>query len=172
MLWHMLSRPGMDVSPFAWAALMSWRAISGRGQPRASRCCRNQAPSSFGITPSFAVWTFTDTRCVRECPYVSSVPLTGDGGGRWSGEEAVGEAGLGAVDERADLAGLQDEGGAVRVGGLAQGDPAAGECLGFQAGAAAVAPWLVPAAGAEVCRAHAVMDVHGFRSPYWCRGGC
>src|SRR6266545_1444816 len=74
MLWHMLSRPGMDVSPLAWAALMSWRAVSGRGQPRASRCCRNQAPSSFDITPSFAIWTLTDTYRVRECPQVSTSP--------------------------------------------------------------------------------------------------
>src|SRR6266545_2394436 len=119
MLWHMLSRPGMDVSPLAWAALMSWRAISGRGQPRASRCCRNQAPSSFDITPSLAVWTFADTHRVRECPYMSP-RRCGDGGCLWLGEEVVGEAGLGAVDERADLAGLQDERGAVWVGGLAQ----------------------------------------------------
>jgi len=30
MLWHMPSVPGMDVSPLAWPAWMSWRAISGR----------------------------------------------------------------------------------------------------------------------------------------------
>src|SRR6266498_5546714 len=170
MLWHMLSRPGMDVSPLAWAALMSWRAISGRGQPRASRCCRNQAPSSFDITPSFAIWTLTDTYCVRECPQVSTSP-PGDGRGIRSGEEVVAEAGLGAVDECADLVRLQDECGAVRVAGLAQGDPAAGELLGFQAGAL-VAPRLAPAVVAEVCRAHAVMYVVHVMSPSGCRGGC
>jgi hypothetical protein len=72
--------------------------------------------------------------------------------GCWSGEQVVGEAGLGAVDEGADLGGFQDDGGAAGVGGLAQGDPAAGEFLGFQAGAAVVAPRLAPAVWAEVGR--------------------
>lgn len=70
--------------------------------------------------------------------------------GCWSGKQVVGEAGLGTVDEGADLAGFQDEGGTVRVGGLAEGDLAAGELPGFQAGAAVVAPGLAPAIGAEV----------------------
>src|SRR5580658_4155941 len=102
----MLSAAGMELSPTAWAAWMSWRAISRLVQLRASRCWRSQAPNVSGM----------------------------------SGEQVVGEAGLGAIDEGADLGGLEDEGGAVRVGGLAEGDLAAGEFLGFQAGAAVVAP--------------------------------
>src|SRR5689334_18338901 len=85
--------------------------------------------------------------------------------GARSGEQVVGQAGLGALDERPDLAGLQDEGGAAGVGGLAEGDPAAGELLGFQAGAAVVAPGLAPALAAEVGGGHAVTDVSHLRSP-------
>jgi hypothetical protein len=61
------------------------------------------------------------------------VPARRMPGGCWSGEQVGGEAGFGAVDEGADLARFQAEGGAGGVGGLAQRDPAAGELLGFQA---------------------------------------
>src|SRR5579859_119550 len=78
----------------------------------------------------------------------------------WLGEQVVGQASLGAFDERSDLAGFEDEGGAVGVGRLAQRDPSAGELLGFQAGAAVgAAPGLGPPAGAEVCGRHAVVYV-------------
>src|SRR6516164_5480276 len=99
MLWHMLSRPGMVWSPLARPALMSLRAMSGRVEPRASRCWRSQAPSSADITPSFAVRRLPDTDRVREPLRVS-----------WAGaalvEQVVGEAGLGAGDEGADLVGF------------------------------------------------------------------
>src|SRR5579859_1585875 len=161
MLWHMLSAPGMEVSPLACPAWMRRRAMSGRVQPRASRCWRSQVPSSVGMTPSFAVRRFPDTPGVRERPAVS--PGCCRGGARgWSGEQVVGEAGFGALDEGADLAGLQDECGAGGVGGLAQGDLAAGEFLGFQARTAVgAAPGFAPAVGAEVGGGHAVVDVHG-----------
>src|SRR5260370_39730620 len=87
-------------------------------------------------------------------------------------EELVGQAGFGALDEGPDLVGFQDEGRAVGVGGLAQGDAAAGQFPGFQTVATVgAAPWLAPAVRAELCRAHAVMDVHWVRSPYGCHGG-
>ena len=38
-----------DVSPLSRAALISWRAISDRVQPRSSRCRRSQVPSSDDI---------------------------------------------------------------------------------------------------------------------------
>ena len=78
--------------------------------------------------------------------------------GCWSSEQVVGKAGLGTVDEGTDLAGSQDEGGTVRVGGPAEGDLAAGELPGFQAGAAVFAPGLALAIGAEVGGGHAVAD--------------
>src|SRR6266568_9470305 len=79
-----------------------------------------------------------------------------------SGEEFVGETGLGALDEGPDLIRFQDEGRAGRVGGLAQGDPATGEFLGFQANAAVgTAPGLTPAVWAQLDGGHAVSDVHG-----------
>ena len=43
-----------------------------------------------------------------------------------SGDQVVGEAGLGTEDEGADLVRFQDERGGVRVGGPAQGDAPAG----------------------------------------------
>src|ERR1700730_1262155 len=158
MLWHMLSRPGTDLSPLASAAWMRRRAISGRDRPRASRCWRSHAPSSFDITPSFTVRTVTDTVRVRERPCVSPAPegAGDDAASWWSGEEVVGEAGRGAVDEGADLVGFQDERGAGRVGGLAQCDPAAGELLGFPAVAAIVAPRRGPALSAEFSGGHSV----------------
>src|SRR5216683_816813 len=74
-------------------------------------------------------------------------------------DEVVGLAGLGAVDEGADLVGVEDQGGAVRVGGLAEGYPAAGQLLRFQACATVVAPRLAPAVRAEIRGGHAVADV-------------
>ena len=41
-------------------------------------------------------------------------------------EQVVGQSGLGAFDEGPDLVWFQDEGGAGRVGGLAEGYLAAG----------------------------------------------
>src|SRR5262249_5789824 len=116
MLWCTLSMPGMEVPPVARTARMSWRAISRLVHLRASRCRRSRALKPRDMTH----------RLVGGSP-------------RMSGEQVVGQADLGAVDEGADLAGVQDERGAVRVGGLAEGDPAAGELPGFQAGAAVVA---------------------------------
>src|SRR6266567_794713 len=95
---------------------------------------------------------------VRACPCACPP-------GAGSGKQVVGQAGLGALDERPDLAGLQDEGGAAGVGGLAEGAPAAGEFLGFQAGAAVVTPWLAPSLAAEVGGGYAVADVSHLRSP-------
>src|SRR6266705_6627023 len=51
MLWLMLPAPGIDVSPRARAARMSWRASSVLVQPRSSRCRRSQAASSDDIEP-------------------------------------------------------------------------------------------------------------------------
>ena len=67
----------------------------------------------------------------------------------------------------ADMIRFQDQSGAVRVGGLANGDPAAGELLGFQAVTAVVAPGFAPAIGAEAGGGHTVayvLDLH-VRSP-------
>jgi hypothetical protein len=66
-----------------------------------------------------------------------------------SGEQVVGEAVLGAVDEGADLVRLEDERGGVWVGGLAEGDATARELFGFQTVAAVVAPRLRPAVGGD-----------------------
>src|SRR5450755_5069293 len=93
--------------------------------------------------------------CVRERPWLSR-PAVAAVGGLGSGEQVVGQADLGAVDEGAYLVGFQDECGAAGVGGLAQRDPAARELFGFQAGASVVAPRLVPAVFAEAGRGHAV----------------
>src|ERR1039457_1387576 len=85
--------------------------------------------------------------------------------GLGGGEEVVGEAGFGAVDEGADFVGLEDERGPGGVCGLAEGDAPAGQFLGFDAGAAVgAAPWLLPAVGAEAGSGYAVADrvcVHG-----------
>src|SRR3954470_16636649 len=77
--------------------------------------------------------TVRDTERVRECRWLLLPCLPWNGLRGWSGEEVVGQADLGAGNEGADLVRLQDERGTVGVGGLAQGDPAAGELLGFQA---------------------------------------
>src|SRR5580658_9093249 len=133
MLWHMLSRPGSDLSPAACPALIRRRAISSLTQPRFSRCSRSQGPSSPGIC-----FLPCKTACLGF--QVSAMCRSRD--------QAVGEAGFGAGDEGADLVGFEDERGTCGVGGLTQGDAAAGELLGFEAVAAVgPAPWLDPAFG-------------------------
>src|ERR1039457_6214082 len=167
----MPSTAGMDVSPAARPASTSRRAISRLSQPRSSRCWRSHTPSSLSITLIFpGFW-----RAVLD--YRGDIPGQGvsgnvrdchrplPGGSRWSGEEVVGQADLGAVDEGADLVGFQDQRGAGGGGGLvggAKGAAAAGVFLGFRAVAAVgAAPGLGPSVGAEVGGGHAVADVHG-----------
>src|ERR1035441_3360919 len=136
MLCSMLLVLGMAVSPVSRPAWTRRRAISALGQPRASRCWWSHAPSSADITPSFPgpARTVPDTACpcLSAGCHCASICRRGPAV-RW---EAVSEAGLGAVDEGPDLVQFQDEGGALRVGRLAQRDPAAGQFLGFQARAA------------------------------------
>src|SRR5450755_4732630 len=110
--------------------------------------------------------TSADTSGVRRCHFFAVPAMTGCQGSASgvaaSGEQVVGQPGLGAVDERGDLVGLEDERGAVGVGGLAQRDPAAGQFLGLQAVApVGAAPGLGPVVVAEFGRGHPVMDVHG-----------
>src|SRR5450755_1405546 len=109
--------------------------------------------------------TSADTSGVRRCHFFAVPAMTGCQGSASgvaaSGEQVVGQPGLGAVDERGDLVGLEDQRGAPGVGGLAQRDPAAGQFLGLQAVAAVgAAPGLGPAVASEVGCGHAVTDVH------------
>src|SRR5580692_4448398 len=110
MLVHMLSMPGMAVSPVSRPARMRRRAISRLAQPRASRCWRSQVPSSVNTIVSFLLSGQARGMpgagacpglCVRRCAAVV-----------WSGEQVVGQSGFGALDEGPDLVGLEDEGGA------------------------------------------------------------
>jgi hypothetical protein len=58
--------------------------------------------------------------------------------------------GLGARYEGLDLVGFEDEGRACWVGGLAEGDPAVGQLLGFEAfTAVGAALGLAPAVSAQ-----------------------
>src|SRR5260370_13217043 len=125
------SRPALpgSLSPLAAAACRSWRAISGMGQPRAWRCWRSHAPSSWDIASAFTLRTWVDTVSVRAyvCLLFARPAAAGwenTGLRCWLAEEAVGLAGFGAFDEGLDLVGFEDEGGAVRVGGVAQGGAA------------------------------------------------
>src|SRR5690349_9359593 len=75
-----------------------------------------------------------------------------------SGQQEVGLARLGALDERGDLVVGVDEGRTVGVRGLAHGDSPVGQFHGLDAVAAvAAAPGLVPAFGAEVSGGHPVV---------------
>jgi len=51
MLWHTLSMPGMDVSPVARPAWMSWRAISRLVQLLLARCWRSHVPKFSDMLP-------------------------------------------------------------------------------------------------------------------------
>src|SRR5580658_2482538 len=141
MLWHMLSTPGI-LSPLARPSSMRRRATSVRVKPRSSRCWRSHAPSFSGIKPSFLR---ARSRAAADTCW-----------GVVSDDEVVGKASFGALDEGFYFSGFEDEGWAVGVGGLAESDAAAGEFLGFEAGAAVVAPWFAPVVGTEAGGGHAV----------------
>src|ERR1700722_918099 len=150
----MLSMPGI-LSPLARPASKRSRAISGRVNPRASRWWRSHRPGSSGITRSLR------NRRSRISAFMVIRPS-----GRWHPEsrvlglaqEVVSDTGFGAFDKSSDFGGLENEGGAVGVGRLADSDLAAGEFLCFEAGAAVVAPGFAPAVVTEVGGGHAVAD--------------
>src|ERR1039458_5181078 len=90
----------------------------------------------------------------------------------WLAEEVVGQAVLGTLDECLDLVCLQDQYRTGGGGGLAQGDLAAGQFLGFEAGAAVgAAPWLLPAVVAQISGWRSVVYVLHVSTPCGSRAG-